>query len=340
MLSNLRHIEFQWLSVIYVLVFMLAFPPFVFAQLTIVDYGLCRVEGQSKQAMVGDSPEGVLSAAEISIIEKTNMITATQGTCFGVQFTAPLEDSENLGLEARIYHPPIKLKNGLVKESTELPLFIFTDKPSFVGWRFNSPNELVSGDWVIEFTNDIKILARQRFMVQATSMASEAAMEDPAPEQTQPYVEDEPSGYVSPEPTPDPEPMTESEMVAELAPVPAPSMDTPDHPADVVESKPKATYEFTGEWETITRYLVQVAAHSKHDNMIAFEQKLKGMGLSPFSFVGPCNCPYKDLYLTFVNISSSREAAAEYARSVTETYGIDAFVKPIRAVVPAGWPQD
>ena len=257
---------------------LLVFPSQVFAQMSIVDYGLCRVEGQP---MEGDSPDGVLSAGDISIIEKTNTIIATKGTCFGVQFTAPIENSDNLGLEARIHHPPIKLKNGQVKESTELPLFIFTDDISFVGWRFNSPNELVAGDWVIEFTNDSKVLARQRFLVQTTSMSAE--------------------------------------------PKSAP---------------PRSVFVFTGEWETVTRYLVQVAVHSKHDNMIAFEKKLKGMGLSPFSFVEPCSCPHKNLYLTFVHISNSREAAAEHARSVTESYGIDALVKPMRTVVPAGWQQN
>ncbi len=303
MLSNYLHTGKIFAYIVLMLGGLLVFPSYGLAQLTIVDYGLCRVEGQSKQAMVGDSPEGVLSADEISIIEKTNMISATKGTCFGVLFSAPLEDSENLGLEARIYHPAITLKNGRIKEATELPLFIFTDKPSFVGWRFKSSNELVSGDWVVEFSNDTKILARQRFMVQAT------------PTGTDDMVEEQPVS----------------------APIP---MDRPDHPIETAPVQPKAAYEVSGEWETITRYLVQVAAHSKHDNMIAYEQKLKGMGLSPFSFVEPCNCSYKNLYLTFVDISNSREAAAEHARRVTETYGINTYVHSIEAVVPAGWPQD
>ena len=276
MITFIQHTVISSICIL-LLVVMGIQPRPAWADVEIVDYGLCRVENSSSLKSESDFPDSTLSSPDVSLIEKTNIVNASKEACFGVLFSAPLADSENLGLGVQMRHPPITMEDGSVQDVTELPFSIFTDKPSFVGWRFHSSNELLLGDWAIEFTNDTQVVARQLFVVQDTSVEGSLIGIDP--------------------------------------------------------------YRLSGEFETVTRYLVQVATHYKHDNMIAYEDNLKNMGLIPFSFVRPCDCPHKNIYLTFVKMTDSRIEALAQARSMRDLYGIDAIVTSMEVGVPVEWPS-
>ena len=138
----------------------------------IMQYGIYKVEGQGRQVFSPDVPNNkqTLHSRPIVFLKETNRIPAVLGVQFGYTFEiAGLRPDTDVDLVAITSYPPIKSPDG--KEKTK---HTWSSRrrssnqgtlTSFVGYHFEEPYELATGNWTMEIWSDGKPLLRKEFVI-------------------------------------------------------------------------------------------------------------------------------------------------------------------------------
>jgi hypothetical protein len=148
----------------------------------IADYGRYQRDPDEPRQDAPDTTSGyvniVAADTEPTLLDRTNVIDATIGTTFGIQFLAEGaadrndedDDDDIAPLRVRVLHPPMTdpiTKKVTTKEEWDAPANL--DIIRFTGWTFENESELVPGRWAIEVLQDGRVMARQEFTIRAVA---------------------------------------------------------------------------------------------------------------------------------------------------------------------------
>lgn len=112
--------------------------------------------GRTAPVVIVDAPR---------FVERTGRIEAGPCRGFGIGFAlGGLDPARTAHVTIRVTHPPMTPPDGRVREESTYPRRIGRE-PSFAGYSFDEPWEMVPGTWTFAVLFGDKVLAERRFEV-------------------------------------------------------------------------------------------------------------------------------------------------------------------------------